>query len=77
MGTAYQFECRACGYGAHVCGGRDSGTEIALLTSVCGDCRALVDVPIGRPWDKGLSATGGDDLKVGHCPKCNGVNHVP
>jgi hypothetical protein len=77
MGTAYQFECPACGYSAHVCGGRDSGTEVALLTSVYGDCRVLVDVPVGRPWDKGLPATGSDDPEMGRCPECKGVNHIP
>ncbi len=77
MGTAYRFECRACGYGAHVCGGRDSGMDIVLLTSICGDCRALVDVPVGRPWEEGLPPTGSVDPEMGRCPECKGVNHLP
>lgn len=41
MGTVYQIGCRACGYSAHVSGGRDFGMDITLFTCVCGDCRAL------------------------------------
>ena len=77
MGTAYLFECPTGGYSAAVCGGRDSGMDITVLTSVCGDCRALVDVPVGRPWDQGLPVSASDDPELGHCPKCKGINHVP
>ena len=60
MGTAYLFECRACRYSAQVCGGKDSGMEATLQISVCGDCRALVDVAVGasRDEDHWVSAEG-------------------
>lgn len=70
MGTAWQFECRACGYSANVCGGRDSGMRVAVLTSVCGDCYALVDVPVGFPWEDGSAAIENDDPEIGCCPEC-------
>lgn len=74
VGTAYQFECRACGYNAHVCGGRDSGMDVVVLTSVCGDRRELVDVPVGRSREKDVPATANDEAKMGCCPKCGGGN---
>lgn len=77
MVTAYLFECRACDYSAQVCGGRDSGMEVTLLTSVCSDRDALVDVVIGPPCEEGLRMSEEDDPKLGRCSGCGGENLVP
>ena len=44
--------------------------EVTLLTSVCGDCHALVDVNIGHPWEEGLRVNEEDDPKLRRCPGC-------
>lgn len=77
VGTAYQFECRACGYSAHVCGGRDSGMRVTLLTSVCGNCRALVDVPVGFPGRTALLLPRTMIRRSGAARSARGVNHAP
>ena len=77
MGTAYLFEYRDCGYSAQVCGGKDSGMETTLQTSVCGDCRALVDVAVGASWDEDHWVSAEDDPKLRRCPGCGGKScHV-
>jgi hypothetical protein len=68
MGTAYEFQCRACGYSAQVCGGRDSGMDITLFTWVCGDCRALVDVAICHPLEESFPGNLKEDRKLRRCP---------
>lgn len=70
MGTAYSFECPSCGYSVEVCGGTDSGFSSTLRTSVCGDCKSVVDVLIGGPKFLGRKPGKLDDPKVGRCPKC-------
>ena len=77
MGTANQFECCACGYSAQVCGGEDSGMEVTLLTSVCIDCHALVDVAIGHPLEESFPGILKEDRKLRRCPECNGENLLP
>lgn len=51
---------------------------VTLRTSVCGDCRAIVDVVIGGPamfGNEPLEAP--DDPDVGRCPDCKGRDVVP
>lgn len=77
MGKAYSFECPSCGYRAEVCGGTDSGFSVTLRTSVCSDCNALVDVPIGGPKLFGNRPSKTDNPAVGRCPDCRGRNVTP
>jgi len=78
MGTAYSFDCPSCGYSAEVCGGTDSGFAVTLRTSVCSDCKAVVDVIIGGPgFFGGEPEELPDNPDVGRCPECNGKNVLP
>ncbi|MFH0945425.1 MAG: hypothetical protein V2A76_09535 [Planctomycetota bacterium] len=49
MGAMSIYRCGACGYEATVCGRRDLGMLVEVETRVCTECRAVVDVALGRP----------------------------
>ena len=49
-----------------------------MRTSVCSDCKAVVDVLIGGPRYFGDEPQEmPDDPDVGRCPDCNGKNVAP
>ncbi len=77
MGKAYSFTCSSCGYSVEVCGGTDSGMAATLRTSVCRDCKAVVDILIGGPKLFGGKPEKTDDPDVGCCPACKGKNVTP
>lgn len=75
MGACYQFTCPGCGYSAEVSGGRGVGMDAVVQTMICQDCRALVDVLIGRHGRDGPTGDVDYDKHLGACPDCGG-RHV-
>ena len=72
MGTLATFECKACGYSAHVAGGREICMTMDLLTISCPDCRALSVVQVASSMPDHIRIVGEEEEELDlRCPKCS------